>query len=146
MEWFLHPVKYHYADFEGRATVQQFWMFTLWYVILSIGVSIVAKVIGLEILATVLDLALIIPSLAIGARRLHDINKSGWWQLLSFIPIIGWIVLIVWAATKGEAGTNKYGPDPRTVPHDASVHSASASAMAGTPLPPPEGEQPPVNP
>jgi uncharacterized membrane protein YhaH (DUF805 family) len=56
---------------------------------------------------------MLVPSLAVGARRLHDIGKSGWLQLLGLIPIIGWILLIYWAAQPGETGSNQYGPPAR---------------------------------
>ena len=59
------------------------------------------------------ELAVLVPSLALGARRLHDINRTGWWQLLWFVLLIGWIVLIVWAIKRGDKGPNKYGPGPR---------------------------------
>ena len=58
-------------------------------------------------------LGTLVPSLAVGVRRLHDINRTGWWLLLVFVPGIGWIVLIVWAIKRGDKGQNKYGPDPR---------------------------------
>ena len=57
-----------------------------------------------------------IPSLAVGVRRLHDINRTGWWLLLCLVPVFGWIVLIVWAIKRGDEGPNKYGTDPRTTP------------------------------
>ena len=68
---------------------------------------------GWGVLGLLLDLATLIPSFALGARRLHDINRTGWWQLLWFVLVIGWVVLIVWAIERGDKGPNKYGPDPR---------------------------------
>ena len=123
-QFFVHPIKNHYFDFDGRSTVQQYWMFTLWYLIFSIVLGLVQ----LSEVATGLGLVTFIPSLAIAARRLHDIGKSGWWQLLWLIPIIGWIILIVFLVTKGETGTNSYGEDPR---------SPSTSASVATPIPVP---------
>ena len=64
-------------------------------------------------LGQLFELAVLVPSLALGARRLHDINRTGWWLLLLFVLVIGWIVLIVWAIKRGDKGPNKYGPDPR---------------------------------
>jgi uncharacterized membrane protein YhaH (DUF805 family) len=61
----------------------------------------------------VVALALFIPGLAVGVRRMHDQDKSGWWLLIAFIPIIGWIVLLVFYLTDGTRGTNQYGPDPK---------------------------------
>ena len=125
-QFFVHPIKNHYFDFEGRSTVQQYWMFTLW----SIIFAIILGIIGQEIASTLFSLALLFPSLGIGARRLHDIGKSGWWQLLYFIPIIGWIILIVFLVTKGEVGANGYGNDPR-VP----VATTPVPAPVPTPAP-----------
>jgi uncharacterized membrane protein YhaH (DUF805 family) len=108
LEWFLDPLKHHYFDFDGRVTRQTFWMFTLWYAIIYVVISVVS-----DEVAGLFALAVLLPSLGLGARRLHDIGKSGWWQLIGLIPVIGWIVIIVWLATQGSAGANEYGADPR---------------------------------
>lgn len=105
MHWFLDPLTKHYADFTGRATRQQFWM----YVLIVWLIQVVLNILDLDMITTLLSVALLIPNLAIGARRLHDIGKSGWWQLLMFIPIIGWIILIVWFATKSDTSDNQFG-------------------------------------
>ena len=98
MEYFIDPIKNHYVDFEGKVARKPFWMFMLIYFGISIVVGIIASIIKLPILGSIFSLALILPFLAIGARRLHDIGKSGWWQLLWLLPIIGLIVLIFfWA-------------------------------------------------
>ena len=68
------------------------------------------------LLGQLFEIAVLVPSLALGARRLHDINRTGWWLLLLFVLVIGWIVLIVWAIKRGDEGPNKYGPDPRQAP------------------------------
>ena len=79
------------------------------------ALSIVENIAGiLAVLSGIFRLATFIPSFALGARRLHDINRSGWWQLLWFAILIGWIILIVWAIKQGDKGPNKYGPDPRS--------------------------------
>ena len=65
------------------------------------------------LLSGVFRLAILIPSFALGARRLHDINRSGWWQLLWLVLLIGWIILIVWATRKGDEGPNQHGSDPK---------------------------------
>jgi uncharacterized membrane protein YhaH (DUF805 family) len=108
-QWFLDPMKNHYFDFDGRATRQQFWLFTAWVM----GISVVLSVLHLEGLDMIFSLVTLLPSLGIGARRLHDVDKSGWWQLLWLIPVIGWIILIVFLATQGKTGENEYGADPR---------------------------------
>ena len=99
MEYFINPIKNHYVDFEGKVTRKPFWMFMLISTIISIVLTIIGGIIQLPIIGSIFSLAILLPSLAIGARRLHDINKSGWWQLLWLIPIIGWIILIVFWAT-----------------------------------------------
>ena len=99
MEYFINPIKNHYVDFEGKVTRKPFWMFMLISTIISIVLTIIGGIVQLPIIGSIFSLAILLPSLAIGARRLHDINKSGWWQLLWLIPIIGWIVLIVFWAT-----------------------------------------------
>lgn len=109
MHWFIDPIKYKYADFSGRTNRQEYWMFILIYIVVGIIVSIVEGIIGTTFLYIILSLALLVPSIAIAARRLHDIGKSGWWQLIVIIPIIGWIILIVWLASKSYEGVNAYG-------------------------------------
>jgi uncharacterized membrane protein YhaH (DUF805 family) len=134
IEWFLNPVKYQYTDFTGRATREQYWMFTLWSIIISIGLGIVTELLDLDIVAPLFTLAVLLPSLAIGARRLHDTGKSGWWQLIALIPIIGWIILIIFLVTKSDVGANKYGPDP--VSGKPPVPDATAVPNAFTPTAP----------
>ena len=87
-----------YAEFSGTATRQEFWMYFLFNALVAMGVSVVAGIIGILWLGTVYNLAVLVPTLAIGARRLHDIGKSGWWQLIGIIPLVGLIVLVIfWA-------------------------------------------------
>lgn len=114
MHWFIDPIKNQYADFTGRSTRQEYWMFVLVYVGVAIVVGVIAAALKMEILTALFSLATIIPSIAIATRRLHDIGKSGWWQLISLVPIIGPIVLIVWLATKSTED-NEYGPRQATV-------------------------------
>lgn len=113
MNWFLDVLKNKYALFEGRARREEFWMFNLIFILIYLALVIVGYMLGIHFIATIFDLAMIIPGFAVGARRLHDTNRSGWWQLLCLIPIIGWIILIVWCATDGEAGSNQYGENPK---------------------------------
>jgi uncharacterized membrane protein YhaH (DUF805 family) len=97
-----------YAEFNGRAERPEFW----WFVLAQLVVGFILNMV-LPILGGIFSLAMLVPSLAVGARRLHDIGKSGWLQLLGLIPIIGWILLIYWAAQPGETGSNQYGPPAR---------------------------------
>ena len=86
-----------YATFDGRASRSEFWWFFLFTFLVSAASSIVS-----ETLSGLFSLGVLLPSLAVGARRLHDVDRSGWFLLLWLIPIIGWIVLIVWAAQEGK--------------------------------------------
>lgn len=102
-----------YASFKGRAIRSEFW----WFYLFSVVVQMVLYGLGgaispnLLIVAMVAGLALVIPSLAVGCRRLHDRNMSGWMQLILIIPL-GFIVLMVLWALKGTEGENNYGPEP----------------------------------
>ena len=105
----------NYFTFSGRATRAENWWWALFTIIGVVALSIVEIIAGIPaVLSGIFRLATIIPSFALGARRLHDINRSGWWQLLWFAILIGWIILIVWAIKQGDKGPNKYGPDPRS--------------------------------
>ena len=105
--YFADTLKHRYADFAGKATRSQYWYFVLFYVLLSIVFAVIDTLVvnpmlGMNIqeaskgglLQFIFALALIIPSIAIGVRRLHDIGKSGWWMLISLVPVIGFLVLI----------------------------------------------------
>lgn len=109
MHWFIDPIKNQYADFDGRTGRKAFWMFVLVSLLLQIVVSIVEGVIGTMFIGFLFSLAILVPSLAIGARRLHDINKSGWWQLISLVPFVGVIILIVLLARKSKDEENQFG-------------------------------------
>lgn len=131
MNWYLKVLK-HYADFNGRASRKEYWMFNLFnlgfsIIILMIGKSILAysnspelvsryqytlERIGLDPLYTGYIVLTFIPSLAVGVRRLHDVGKSGWMMLVSLIPFIGGIWLLFLLVTKGNAEENKYGLNP----------------------------------
>jgi uncharacterized membrane protein YhaH (DUF805 family) len=105
-----------YADFNGRAARPEFWWFVLAQVVVSVILNMIVPLLG-----GLFSLAMLIPSLAAGSRRLHDIGKTGWLQLLGFIPVIGWILLIYWCAQPGEAAANQYGTPPAETPLPAAV-------------------------
>jgi uncharacterized membrane protein YhaH (DUF805 family) len=109
MEDFQRAVKTclnKYADFNGRAARPEFW----WFFLFQVGVYVVASLIhGLVYLLAFL--ALVLPSVAVGARRMHDIGKSGWFLLLGLIPFVG-LVLLYFAAQPGQPDANQYGPLP----------------------------------
>ncbi len=96
----------NYAKFTGRARRSEYWWFFLFWIIAIFATSFIS-----QNLAAIVVLALILPSLGVGIRRLHDIGKSGWWCLVSLIPLIGALVLIYWAV-QPSGGDNAYGPAP----------------------------------
>ncbi|MFD9727063.1 DUF805 domain-containing protein [Streptomyces sp. NPDC059072] len=103
-----------YVVFSGRARRQEVWMFILCNWLVEAVVLTVDWVIGLNfILYGVYTLAILLPVVGLAVRRLHDLGKSGWWYLINFVPIIGWIWMIVLMATEGDRGTNAYGPSPK---------------------------------
>ncbi|MDF1703989.1 MAG: DUF805 domain-containing protein [Aeromicrobium sp.] len=101
-----------YATFTGRARRSEYWFWVLATVIVSFVGAIIDGIIGIQIVQTLLLLATIVPNLAVGARRLHDTGRSGWLQLIGLIPIVGWIILIVWFAQDSHPD-NEHGPNPK---------------------------------
>lgn len=114
MNWYIKCLK-QYVDFSGRAQRMEFWMFQLFNFLVSIGLAIVDAILGLGILQPLYALAVLLPGLAAGARRLHDTNRSGWWLLIGLIPLIGIIVLIVFWVQDSDPGDNAFGPNPKAV-------------------------------
>ena len=112
MEYFIGALK-KYADFSGRATRKEFWMFILFYIIFAVVVSILEGILGTVFLSLIFSLALLIPSISIAARRLHDTSRTGWWQLIGLVPLIGFIVMLVFLVQDSHDG-NEYGPNPKT--------------------------------
>ena len=97
-----------YAEFNGRARRQEFWLFAL----VSFIVSFILNFIGP--LGYLYSLAVLVPSLAVGARRLHDTGRSGWFQLVGLIPLVGVIILIIFMAQESQPGENQYGSNPKS--------------------------------
>lgn len=113
MSWFLRVIK-NYAVFRGRARRKEYWMFILFSAIFAFVIAFLEPFLGAEdILSTIYSLFLLLPSLAVTVRRLHDTGRSGWWVLISLIPLIGAIVLLVFTVLDSEPGENKYGPYPK---------------------------------
>ncbi len=119
MEWATLPLK-KYADFTGRSRRKEYWMFFLLVMVVAIVLSVVEGLLGLGgmvggiygPITTLFLLATLIPSISVGIRRLHDTDRSGWWILLAFVPLVG-IVLLVFFVLEGTRGPNQYGPDPK---------------------------------
>jgi uncharacterized membrane protein YhaH (DUF805 family) len=113
MSWYLAVLK-NYAGFEGRARRTEYWMFALVNFCVELVLYILAILIHpLFFLIIIYGLAVIVPSLAVASRRLHDIDKSFWWILIGFIPFVGGIILLVFACLPGTQGPNQFGPDPK---------------------------------
>ncbi|KRE92366.1 hypothetical protein ASG89_33210 [Paenibacillus sp. Soil766] len=113
MEWYL-KVLTNYVGFSGRARRKEYWMFVLFNIIISIGLAIVESIIGVDkFLSGIYSLAVLLPSLAVAFRRLHDTGKSGWWLLISLIPLIGSIILLIFFCQDSDDNDNQYGPNPK---------------------------------
>ena len=110
IDWYTSVLK-RYAEFSGRAGRPEYWYFALVNFILYIAVYIIAVVVSssLTLVADLYALAVLIPSIAVGVRRLHDTNRSGWWLLIGLIPLLGAIVLLVFVCLPGTPGQNSYG-------------------------------------
>jgi uncharacterized membrane protein YhaH (DUF805 family) len=99
-----------YAEFSGRAGRAEYWWFFLANVLISVGFNILGRASGLFVfLGFLVSIALLVPSLAVAVRRLHDIGRSGLWLLLVLLPIVGLIIVIVFLATDGDKGPNEFG-------------------------------------
>jgi uncharacterized membrane protein YhaH (DUF805 family) len=118
MNWYLDAWK-NYINFQGRARRKAYWMFVLFNIIAGILANVVDNVFGLSgqsgygPLSGLYTLAVFLPGLALAVRRLHDTDRTGWWMLIGLIPLIGWIVLLVFFVQDSQPGTNQYGPNPK---------------------------------
>lgn len=99
--------------FEGRARRTEYWMFTLFNVIISVVLSVIDSSLNLGFLGVIYSLAVLLPGLAVSVRRLHDTGRSGWWLLIGLVPFIGAIVLLVFMLIDSEPRENQYGPNPK---------------------------------
>src|SRR5215203_447722 len=121
VNWYLEVLK-KYAVFSGRSRRAEYWYFVLVNLIVVIVLSLIDTLLGtfnvvqgVGLLSGIYGLAVLIPSLAVTVRRLHDIDRTGWWIFINLIPLIGTIVLLVFAVTDGTPGSNRYGPNPKEV-------------------------------
>ena len=132
MNWYLKVMRDNYANFSGRARRKEYWMFTLFFFLITVviyflfallaffmagdlinlmNIEWVPVVLGFSIL--IYFLIHLIPSIAVTVRRLHDTGKSGWLYLLTIIPYIGSLIIFIFTVIEGDKGDNKYGPDPK---------------------------------
>jgi len=119
MQW-LKEVIAKYATFRGRARRREYWRYILYYVIAFVALVLVDMLTGtfnmesqLGFLSGLFLLFMLIPSVAVAVRRLHDTERSGWWVLLALLPLIGQLVLLFFFIQEGDEGDNAYGPDPK---------------------------------
>ncbi|MEY8711719.1 hypothetical protein A9B99_14585 [Mangrovibacter phragmitis] len=117
MDWYLSALR-NYFGFQGRARRKEFWMFTLVNIIFAAVLAVLDNMLHLRIheqgvLSSLYSLFVLIPSLALQFRRLHDTNRSAWWLLLMFIPLIGALILLAFYCQEGNRGANRFGNDPK---------------------------------
>jgi uncharacterized membrane protein YhaH (DUF805 family) len=118
MSWYLEVLK-KYAVFDGRARRKEYWMFFLINLLISVVLIAIDNLIGtfsqtgFGLLQGLYSLAVLIPSIAVTVRRLHDIGRTGWWILIGLIPVIGGIVLLIFMVLDSQPGVNQYGPNPK---------------------------------
>jgi uncharacterized membrane protein YhaH (DUF805 family) len=121
MNWYLAALK-KYAVFSGRSRRKEYWMFCLFSFIFAVVAMVLDSVLGTTVglgyglIYGVYALGVLIPTLAVSVRRLHDVGKSGWFILIGFIPIIGAIWLLILVCSDSETGETKYGPNPKLAP------------------------------
>ena len=111
----------NYVGFSGRASRSEFWFWILFTVLVGLFTTIIdLRILSskIQLISSIWSLVTFLPSLAVGVRRLHDADRSGWWLLLVFIPLIGFVVLIVFWCLEGTRGSNCFGSDPLSSPSD----------------------------
>jgi uncharacterized membrane protein YhaH (DUF805 family) len=124
IDYYLTVFK-RWLDFRGRSRRSEYWYYTLANLIVAILLVVVEMILGIGgddgasgPLSLIYSLVTIVPGLSLSFRRLHDIGRSAWWLLLTFIPIIGWGVLLYWAIKNGDPNRNDFGPDPKSIDDD----------------------------
>lgn len=116
MNWFLKVLK-QYADFNGRARRKEYWMFTLFFMIIYYSIAAIGGVLGSSaviMIALVFALGVLVPSIAVGVRRLHDTGKSGWYLLLGIVPVANFYILYL-LVIDSTPGPNEYGDNPKDI-------------------------------
>ncbi len=120
MEWYIGALK-KYAEFSGRSRRKEYWLFMLFNFVISIVLGLIDAATGTldadtgwGVLSGIYGLAVLIPAIAVTVRRLHDIGRTGWWILVAFIPLIGGLILLVFACLDSKPD-NEYGPNPKAI-------------------------------
>lgn len=144
MYWYIEVLK-KYAVFSGRASRREYWWFMLFTTLVNIILMVVDAqmgsfndAVGMGMLGGLYTLLVLLPSIGVQVRRLHDIDRSGWWLLMYLVPLVGFIVVLVFACMKGTPGSNRFGLNPleldAATEGDVSVMpSRSESEMKKTP-------------
>jgi uncharacterized membrane protein YhaH (DUF805 family) len=101
-----------YVNFSGRACRSEYWFWVLFVLIADVVAIAIDAAIGMQIVSSLFGLAVLLPGLAVTVRRLHDLDRTGWWIFLGLIPLVGAIILIIWFCSKGTDGLNRFGADP----------------------------------
>lgn len=115
----------NYVNFSGRASRSEYWYWILFYVIAIMVCVAIDAMIGRAVTVGLFAIVALLPTIAVQVRRLHDLDRSGWWILLHFIPLVGPIILLVWYCTPGTPGPNRFGPDPLAGVGALSPHPAT---------------------
>ena len=121
----------NYVNFGGRALRSEFWWWQLFTLLVAFGAGMIDGAFNLnaDIIADLWALAILLPTLAVSVRRLHDSDMSGWWLFVMMIPFVGFVLLIVWWIQEGTLGYNRFGPDPRH--REVSLHAQGRSLHRG---------------
>ncbi len=122
MNYYIQAFK-KFSDFSGRARRKEYWSFFLVNVLVTIVIILIDLALGtysigeerLGLLGTIYSIILIVPSIAITVRRLHDTSRSGWWILIALIPVLGALVLLYFTLLDSTPGSNEYGPNPKEI-------------------------------
>ncbi|SDH91048.1 Uncharacterized membrane protein YhaH, DUF805 family [Vibrio xiamenensis] len=114
MKWFIQAFK-KYAVFNGRARRKEFWMYYLFLIIFMVVAAVIDAAMGSFVLSAVFTLVTLVPTLSVYIRRLHDTGRSGWWILISLIPLVGGLVLFYFLISDGGVEDNQYGESPKMV-------------------------------
>ncbi len=120
MSWWLSAMK-KYVDFSGRARRKEYWMFILFNLIFAFVTIVLDGLLGINdsqgigVFYSLFSLVILLPTLSVTVRRLHDVGKSGWWIFISVIPFIGGLWLLILTLTDGQPGANRFGENPKLV-------------------------------
>ena len=115
MSWYVQVLK-KYVVFSGRARRKEIWYFVLFDFVFAFVLGLIDVLVGTGgVLYSLYCLAVLLPSIAVSVRRLHDTGRSGWWLFIGLIPLIGAIILLIFMVSDSEAETNRYGPSPKLV-------------------------------